>query len=140
MIRQAYIHDLEAMVEVDKQVIGHEGRRKEIEESIKHEQCLIAIKDHQVAGFLLFHTSFFECNFISLIIVAPNERRKGYATALIQQFEKMAPTKKVFSSTNESNKTMHQVFRENGYERSGIIENLDEGDPEIVYFKQVAAN
>ncbi|KMP98429.1 acetyltransferase [Bacillus cereus] len=32
-----------------------------------------------------------------------------------------SPTQKIFSSTN-------------GFVRSGIVENLDEGDPEIIFY------
>ncbi|WP_110113151.1 GNAT family N-acetyltransferase [Bacillus sp. CGMCC 1.16541] len=138
MIRKAHLHDLEAVVAVDKQVIGHDGRKIEIEKAIQQEKCFVALKGEKVVGFLLFHTHFFDCSFISLVMVSPHERRNGYATALIQQVEKIASTEKVFSSTNESNETMHHVFASNGYVRSGVVENLDEGDPEIVYFKRVS--
>ncbi|ACK91201.1 hypothetical protein bcere0016_45940 [Bacillus cereus 95/8201] len=40
-----------------------------------------------------------------------------------------------FSSTNESNESMQKVFNANGFIRSGIIvENLDEDDPEIIFY------
>jgi hypothetical protein len=38
---------------------------------------------------------------------------------------------KLFTSTNES------LLREQGFEASGVIHNLDEGDPELVFFQQV---
>jgi RimJ/RimL family protein N-acetyltransferase len=44
-----------------------------------------------------------------------------------------SPTQKIFSSTNESNESMQKVFSANGFVRSGIIKNLDEGDPEIIF-------
>lgn len=30
---------------------------------------------------------------------------------------------------------MQEVFKENGFIQSGIVENLDEEDSEIIYFK-----
>ncbi|AFU15440.1 GCN5-related N-acetyltransferase [Bacillus thuringiensis MC28] len=45
-----------------------------------------------------------------------------------------SPTQKIFSSTNESNTNMQKVFKANGFMRSGIIENLDEDDPEIIFY------
>ena len=39
-----------------------------------------------------------------------------------------------FSSTNESNESMQKVFNANGFIRSGIVENLDEADPEIIFY------
>lgn len=50
----------------------------------------------------------------------------------------MAKTSKVFSSTNQSNKRMQQLFHNLGFVKSGVIDNLDEGDPEIIYMKQAS--
>lgn len=46
-----------------------------------------------------------------------------------------ADTAKLFTSTNESNVAMQRLCDRLGYVRSGFIENLDERDPEVVYFK-----
>ncbi|MGR5983053.1 hypothetical protein ACT7CN_17900 [Bacillus cereus] len=43
-----------------------------------------------------------------------------------------------FSSTNESNESMQKVFNANGFIRSGIVENLDEDDPEIIFYTKKA--
>jgi len=59
---------------------------------------------------------------------------------MIEYFEKISPTKKVFSSTNQSNEKMKKLFLSIGYVESGYIKNLDEGDPEIIYFKQIDDN
>lgn len=39
-----------------------------------------------------------------------------------------------FSSKNESNESMQKVFNANGFIRSGIVENSDEDDPEIIFY------
>lgn len=134
----ASLKDLGEIMVVDASVIGNDNRRDYIKEAIESNQCLVARKEDSldVAGFLTFHRNFFQLSFISLVIVSESERRKGYASSLLRYFERIAPTKKVFSSTNESNLPMHHVFAANGYTRSGIIENLDEGDPEIIYYKR----
>ncbi|PFA67171.1 GNAT family N-acetyltransferase [Bacillus sp. AFS015802] len=130
----AQLSDLESMVKIDRQVTGHENRRSEIERAIMEERCL-AVKSDKITGFLLYHTHFFESTFVTLIIIAPEERRKGYASSLLRQLEKVAPTGKIFSSTNQSNHEMQKVFEKNGYSPSGVIDNLDPGDPEMIYFK-----
>jgi ribosomal protein S18 acetylase RimI-like enzyme len=122
-------------VNIDRKVIGNECRRKYIRKAIEEERCIIVKKDNSINGFLIFDTHFFDCCFISLIIVKPSERRKGYATSLIEYFINISPTKKIFSSTNQSNKRMQEVFIANGFIQSGFVDNLDEGDPEIIYFK-----
>jgi ribosomal protein S18 acetylase RimI-like enzyme len=52
--------------------------------------------------------------------------------------EKMCKTPKLFTSTNESNIIAQKTYEANGFVRTGYIENLDEGDPEIIYFKLLA--
>ncbi|MFJ7971093.1 GNAT family N-acetyltransferase [Psychrobacillus sp. NPDC096389] len=122
------------MVNIDNEVIGNYSRKDYIKHAIKEEKCLVVKENNFIVGFLIFHTNFFEHAFISLLIVSPKERRKGHATSLIQYFISILPTYKIFSSTNQSNIRMQKVFSANGFIRSGIIENLDDGDPEIIYF------
>ena len=77
----------------------------------------------------------FDNSFISLVIIKPTERRKGIATTLLNFYVERATTPKIFSSTNQSNTSMHKVFEMAGFIKSGYIENLDDGDPEIIFVK-----
>lgn len=131
---QAKEEDLEKIVQLDRGVIGNESRREGILRAIGLGNCLIVKEGDGIAGFLLYDTHFFECTFISLIIVSPAKRRLGYASSLLEYVMNISPTRKVFSSTNQSNVGMQQVFTSNGFIRSGIVENLDEGDPEIIFY------
>jgi ribosomal protein S18 acetylase RimI-like enzyme len=131
----AQLIDLDAIVKIDEEVIGNNSRCEYIRRAIEEKRCIVANDKNLIVGFLIFDTHFFDCSFISLIIVRPTERRKGYATSLIEYFINISPTKKIFSSTNKSNQKMQKVFKANGFIQSGFIENLDEGDPEIIYFK-----
>ncbi|MFF3100133.1 GNAT family N-acetyltransferase [Viridibacillus arvi] len=136
-VKTAKVEDIEAIVKLDSEILGNMSRRKQIEKIVGEGNCLILKEEESVRAFLLFDTNFFECSFISLIIVSKLARRKGYATALINYFESTAPTKKIFSSTNQSNIKMQKVFESQGFVRSGFVENLDDGDPEIIYFKSI---
>ncbi|MFN7253426.1 MAG: GNAT family N-acetyltransferase [Anaerobacillus sp.] len=132
---KAQLSDLDQIVQIDQEVIGNDSRREYIKKSIEDSRCIVAKNQNNVVGFLIYETHFFECSFISLIIVSPQERRKGHATSLMENFVAISPTDKIFSSTNKSNLTMQKVFLANGFVESGYIENLDEGDPELIYFK-----
>ncbi|WZB72100.1 hypothetical protein WJ968_11125 [Achromobacter xylosoxidans] len=46
-------------------------------------------------------------------------------------------TAKLFTSTNQSNVAARRLMAKAGFVPSGMIENLDEGDPELVYVKFV---
>lgn len=131
------LNELDEIVGIDREVIGNENRRKYIRKAIEEERCIAIKTEFSYLGFLIFKEDFFECSFISLVIVKQTERRKGYATSLLQYFLSISPTKKIFSSTNQSNNRMQEVFKRNGFIESGIIHNLDDGDPEIVYFKLI---
>ncbi|WP_041964231.1 GNAT family N-acetyltransferase [Mesobacillus selenatarsenatis] len=131
----AQLHNLDEIANIDEEVIGNNSRGEYIKKAIEDERCIVAYDKNLIVGFLLFDTHFFDCSFISLIIVRPTERRKGYATALIEYFIGISPTRKIFSSTNKSNKRMQEVFKVNGFIESGFIENLDERDPEIIYYR-----
>ncbi|MGD6879629.1 GNAT family N-acetyltransferase [Bacillus infantis] len=134
-IVRASIENLEKLVQIDREVIGNSSRRDYIEKSIKLGKCIVAKESEVIAGFLIYDINFFECTFISLIIVNPSSRRKGFASLLLDYMVSSSPTAKVFSSTNHSNINMQRVFEKNGFIQSGVVENLDDGDPEIIYFK-----
>ncbi|EKN67021.1 hypothetical protein BABA_13332 [Neobacillus bataviensis LMG 21833] len=134
-LKKAQLIDLDNIVRIDEEIIGNKSRWEYIRKATEDGRCIVANDKNLIIGFLIFDTHFFDCSFISLIIVRPTERRKGYATSLIEYFINISPTKKIFSSTNKSNQRMQEVFNANGFTQSGFIENLDEGDPEIIYFK-----
>ena len=46
-------------------------------------------------------------------------------------------TAKLFTSTNQSNLGMQALLVRLGYEPSGIVHNLDEDDPELIYVKRI---
>jgi ribosomal protein S18 acetylase RimI-like enzyme len=134
-IGAAQLTDVEGIVQLDCEVIGNTSRRSFIENAIKQGRCIIVKENDSVVGFLIYDINFFECTFISLIIVSPAKRRRGYGSQLLDFMVRTSPTQKVFSSTNRSNHSMQKVFEANGFVESGIVENLDEGDPEIIYFR-----
>ncbi|MBJ7983268.1 GNAT family N-acetyltransferase [Bacillus cereus] len=133
-VAKASIDDLDSIVHIDVAVIGDDSRRNYIKHAIDEEKCIIVKEDNSIFGFLTYDTKFFDCTFLSLIIVSPTKRRQGHASLLISYMLSHSPTQKIFSSTNESNESMQKVFSANGFIRSGIVENLDEGDPEIIFY------
>lgn len=134
-IIQAAAQDLDEIMYIDSEVMGDTSRRSYIANAIESGLCICAREGDEMVGFLLYDTHFFDCSFISLIIVSPSKRRKGYASMLLNYMMRISPTVKVFSSTNRSNVRMQNVFAANGFIQSGIVENLDEGDPELIFFK-----
>lgn len=137
MIEKATLEHLEKVCMIDSIIIGNQSRGEYLSKSIENNDLLIAKINDEIVGFSVYNRSFFGNSFIELVIVDPQFRRKGVAKGLIQFIEKNVPDAKLFTSTNESNVTMQKVCESLGFLRSGVIENLDEGDPEIIYFKRV---
>ncbi|WP_231868387.1 GNAT family N-acetyltransferase [Fictibacillus phosphorivorans] len=133
-IRQANEQDINAIINIDQRIIGSDRRKGEISQAVIEERCLIISSEGELFGFLIYHVHFFECCFISLLMIDPAHQRKGLASALLSRIKQISPTVKIFSSTNESNESMKRVFTKNGFSKSGKVDNLDEGDPEIIYF------
>jgi ribosomal protein S18 acetylase RimI-like enzyme len=136
-IKKATLKDLPAIIEVMK--AGSTADHTDfITRSVKSEQCQIALIGDKVVGFGIFGTSlFFHREFMELLIVHPEYWRKGIGTALIRRLERLCTTGKFFTSTNQSNVRAQKTYEAYGFIRSGYIENLDEGDPEIIYCKNL---
>lgn len=137
-IRRANSADFERLVQMDPTAVPESRHTTFIERSIRGNNCFVAILDNQVVGYAVLEYSFFENGFVSLLVVAPKFRRQGIGECLMKDLEKRCVTEKFFTSTNESNLPMRELLGKLGFSPSGVIENLDEGDPEMVYFKRIA--
>jgi GNAT superfamily N-acetyltransferase len=91
----------------------------------------------RVAGFAVFAPSFFGRWFIELLVVHPEHRRRDVATALVRRCGAECPEGGLLTSTNRSNAPMRRLLEGLGYEGSGYVENLDRGDPELIFFKRL---
>jgi hypothetical protein len=78
---------------------------------------------------------FFGRDFIELLVVDPAVRRAGIDRVLLRQALAIACTSQVFTSTNTSNQAMRSLLRAEGWSLSGELDGLDEGDPELVFYK-----
>jgi GNAT superfamily N-acetyltransferase len=110
-------------------------RASVVRRAIAESRCLVAVDgDGPVIGFCVAG-EFFGFDFLELLFVAPARRRCGVGSLLVDAWEQTTTTAKLFTSTNESNVPMQRLCERRGYIRSGTIENLDDADPEIVYFR-----
>jgi len=127
--------DLPRVLAIDPRVHDTPGRREFLKRAVGAGECFVARDGRGIDGFAVFDRSFFDQPFIALLYVDPSRRRRGIATALIRHIESVCPGDRLFTSTNASNVAMQRACEALGFVRSGYIENLDEGDPEIVYVR-----
>jgi ribosomal protein S18 acetylase RimI-like enzyme len=135
--RQASEADLPLLYECDDYSRNHESRRLELPRMVQQKSCLLAIANGRPLGFAVLEYGFFGHGFIPLVCVASEHQGKGVGLRLLFELERQCSTTKLFTSTNVSNERAQRLFAHAGFIRSGTIENLDEGDPEFVYFKAV---
>lgn len=136
-VRPATTSDVGAVVRLDPLAADESGRQASIVAAVGGGRCAVALLGGRPAGYGVLDYTFFGNGFIALIYVAPDCRRRGVATALVRHLERACSTPKLFTSTNVSNEPMRRLLGGLGYAPSGVIENLDDGDPELVFFKRL---
>ncbi len=139
-IEKAKPSQLLRICQIDERQIGSRARKDFIENAVLAHNCLVARLDREIVGFAITDQTFYGQTFIWLLIIAQEHGRKGVATELIRAIESNCPTKKLFTSTNTSNTIMQQLLNKLGFVPSGRIDNLEENDPELVFFKRVSMN
>ena len=134
-VRLAGTRDRRSFPEIDPRVATDLGRRDILDSAIAARLCWIGERAGQPAGYGILSRSFFTREFVELLYVAEHERRKGVGRALLRAIEDTITADRLFTSTNESNAPMRALLERCGYQPSGKIENLDPGDPELVFVK-----
>jgi ribosomal protein S18 acetylase RimI-like enzyme len=133
-IRPASAGDLATICDFDH--LGQDTERKSyLQHSIQQEQCHVAVINNAILGYVILEYTFFGLGFVSLLYTHPEHRRGGIGTRLMQHAEDICTTEKLFTSTNLSNHSMQNLLARRQYKLSGVIHDLDEGDPELFYVK-----
>lgn len=136
-IRPAVENDIDTLCSFDL-ISQRENERGEfIRREVMSGNCFVAALDGKVIGYGVLNYTFFHVGNIDMLYIHSDHRRSGAGAALLQHMESLCQTRKLFTSTNLSNLPMQSLLSKSGYVLSGVIHNLDEDDPEIVYFKRL---
>ena len=114
-----------------------ENRRAFIQQAVDNNECYVFRQDGELEAYFVFNYRFFGNGFLEMIYVKEGLRGNGIGSAILDYIETLCEKEKLFTSTNQSNDRMQGLMAKKNFVRSGIIENLDEGDPEIIYFKKL---
>ena len=136
-IRLANDRDVEDLCSLDLIAVREKKRREFIGRSVASNTCYVAVANNEVIGYGVLNYTFFGNGSIDMLYVHSDHRRRGAAEALLRYLESLCETPKLFITTNLSNLAMQSLLVKLGYALSGVIHNLDEGDPELVYFKRL---
>lgn len=135
VVRLAAHADGTALIALDKTARTNALRAEQLLNAVVEGHCWVAETGAALAGYAVMTESFFDEGFVSLLYVTPTHRREGIATALIGTVEAACRTPKLFISTNQSNAPMRSLLLKLHYAEVGLVDGLDEGDPEVFYMK-----
>ncbi|MDH1987964.1 GNAT family N-acetyltransferase, partial [Pseudomonas sp. GD03689] len=133
-IRLAGPQDLTALIAIDSVAHREPYRAEQIADWLGQYRCLVAEVQGSVAAYAVMHQHFFGCAFIEMLMVGQGHRRSGLGAALLARIQADCTGQKLFTSTNRSNGPMRRLLERRGFVESGVVEHLDEGDPEQVYY------
>ncbi len=136
-IRPAVENDIDALCSFDLIAQRENERREFIRRVVTSGECFVAVADEKVIGYGVLNYTFYYNGCIDMLYVDSEYRRVGAGAALLKHLESLCQTPKLFTSTNLSNLPMQSLLAKLDYVLSGVIHNLDEADPEIVYFKRL---
>jgi GNAT superfamily N-acetyltransferase len=130
--------DIASLIELDLIAQRDVNRAAFIEHAVTAAKCWIATKagdDSSVAGYGVLNQTFFEQNFVPLIVVGEGARRMGIGLTILRELASQCHGSKLFTSTNASNTPMRALLLKCGFVESGYIDNLDEGDRKLIFVR-----
>jgi GNAT superfamily N-acetyltransferase len=135
--RATGIH-LDSIYGLDPKARSDAVRRDFIQRAVSFGNCYIgSLDDEALVAYGVLDYSFFSYGFIPLVYIGVDHRRQGHGLTLMKYLESYCRTAKLFTSTNLSNIPMQMLLRKLTYKLSGVIHDLDEGDPELIYCKAI---
>jgi len=131
VVRPAADADIQQIVRVDSPLEIKLSRRVSVQNAVGQGECFVALDDRILVGYGIMNHGFFGCGFVSLVYVDPAHRRRGVGSRLFDEFESRCRSSRIFTSTNPSNLPMHRFLASRCYTLSGVVQDIDEGDPEM---------
>lgn len=125
------LQDIDTLIKIDS--VKTQERALQIAQWVTDKNCFLIERKTQICAYGVLHYHFFNFGFIEMLMVDKQFRRLGLGLALINQFKLTCTTSKLFASTNQSNAAMQNLLIHAQFLASGMIENLDDNDPELVY-------
>jgi GNAT superfamily N-acetyltransferase len=135
-IRSAGMSDIQALLVLDQRVAdGDTQRASDLHRHVEAGECYVHVGPDGLDGYVVVGPRrFFGRDFVELLFIVPSTRRSGLGTRLLRAALDLEGTPQVFTSTNRSNTPMRELLTQEDWQPSGVLEGLDDGDPEMVFF------
>ena len=134
-IERSSRHDIDRLRAFDPYAQISDARFRQFTAWASAGQVQIGVVDGDVAGIAVLTDAFFQQPFIELLLVGEAYRRQGLGRALVEHCVAVSPGQKIWTSTNTSNAAMRALLAKAGFIESGRVDNLDEGDPELIFVR-----
>ncbi|HEV8438962.1 MAG TPA: GNAT family N-acetyltransferase [Methylomirabilota bacterium] len=118
-------------------VVGPDRAGPLIKAHLEQHHLIVAEADEEVVGLCAYRTDWFQCTFVSLVVVREDFRRRGIAREFFKAVEAVSPTPRLFSSTDETNAASIRMHVALGFVPSGHIDNLPQGARELVFYRRI---
>ena len=136
-IRTARFDEVAACAALADELIGPRRAQPFTEAALDRRQLLVASDNGSVVGCLAYTTDWFNCTFVSLVVVKADHRRKGIARELYRAVEAESASPRLFSSTEETSAASIRMHSALGFTASGYVENLPQGCRELLFYKRL---
>jgi len=136
-VRLPRLADAAPCTDLAATVIGNDRAGPFIKSHFERHQIIVAEADEQVVGFLAYRTDWFQCTFVSLVVVHEDWRRRSIAREFFKSVEAVSLSPRIFSSTEETNAISIRMHGALGFSPSGYIDNLPQGTRELLFYKRV---
>jgi predicted GNAT superfamily acetyltransferase len=128
---------LGSIIALAEQALGSDRAHRFVRAHLQDHQLLVVSHHDEVTGFIAYRTDWFQCTFISLVVVRDDQRRRGIARTLFRAVEDASPSPRLFSSAEETNAISIRMHAALGFAPSGHIDNLPQGYRELLFYKRI---
>jgi GNAT superfamily N-acetyltransferase len=136
-IRRGQASDAQALKDLDTIVPVDPRRADSIDRWLEEDVVFVAEVGAVVVGYGVFNHAFFRQGNVDMLMLHRDYRGQRIAERLLEALEETCDTAKLFVTTNLSNHRMQGLLLRRGYAACGFIDELDPGDPELVFFKKL---
>ena len=136
-VRRGQTADAAALKALDAIVPLDSRRALAIDDWLAHDVVFVALADDRPVGYAVFNHDFFDQGNVDMLMLHPEWRGRRVGELLLRALEPVCDTPKLFCTTNLSNHRMQRLLGRLGYAACGFIDELDPGDPELVYVKKL---
>jgi ribosomal protein S18 acetylase RimI-like enzyme len=129
--------DARPCAELAALVIGADRAGPFVKAHLEQHHLIVADTDDDVIGLCAYRTDWFQCTFVTLVVVHERYRRRGIARELFRSVEAVSPSPRIFSSVDETNGPAIRMHAALGFSPSGYVDNLPQGTRELIFYRRV---